>query len=72
MVVVSIQYSMDIMTVESATVVLVQDCACSVQSVPASGCPAAAAGKLAGLALCCCGRQCSSPEDLSTNTVGIV
>ena len=70
MVLVSILYSMDIMTV-SHCVVLVQDCACSVQSVPASGCPAAA-GKLAGVALCCCWRQCSSPEDLSTNTVGIV
>ena len=59
-------WTMDILTVSYCTVVLVQDCACSVQSVPASGCPAAA-GKLAGLALCCCWRQCSSPEDLGIN-----
>ena len=72
MLVISIPYSIDIMTVSHCTVVLVQDCACAVQSVPASGCPAAA-GKLAGVALCCCWRHCSSPEDLTTNTVvGIV
>ena len=43
----------------------------SISAGQCSGCPAAA-GKLAGLALCCCWRQCSSPEDLGINTAEIV